>query len=104
MGSSHGLAEGETWCCSVCNATKREERWFCSKCHDNLCFRCFPIRRAPGGRPDCGAAEQTEPEEVRGRWCDVRKHSSMGCAVVTFRDLCHRKQLLDNVATNPLVL
>jgi len=42
--------------------------------------------------------------EVEGRWVHVRKHSSMGCAVITFDDISHRRALLDKFADRPIVV
>ncbi|CAK0857495.1 unnamed protein product [Prorocentrum cordatum] len=94
--SSEGRYAGG-WRCTTCGCQKRGERWFCSLCQDNLCFGCWP-------RYERGAAAQKEAIFVEGRHVQVKKHSSMGCAVVTFRAKATRDQAIARLSADPPVL
>lgn len=39
-----------------------------------------------------------QPLEATGRWCEVKKHSEMGCAVVTFADIASRDAVMNLAA------
>lgn len=88
------------WRCSVCGIAKQGERWSCGSCDEDLCFKCFPNYNVDG----CDDSDNKESIVAEGRWVHVRKHSGMGCAVVTFQDVRHRRALLAQFATAPLVL
>mmetsp|Transcript_48026 Transcript_48026/g.153593 ORF Transcript_48026/g.153593 Transcript_48026/m.153593 type:complete len:329 (+) Transcript_48026:1-987(+) len=88
------------WRCAICTARRKDERWCCAPCAESFCFECFPRRSA--GK----ASDRKEAVSVDGSWVHVRKHSSMGCAVVTFKDSSHRDPVLARFALGqpPLVL
>lgn len=90
-------SEQRGWRCAVCGAKYRAARWFCSSCSESLCFECFPRREQ-------GREAGKEAITVDGSWVHVRKHSSMGCAVVTFKDASHRDLMIERFASQPLVL
>eukprot|EP00930_Biecheleria_cincta_P004279 TRINITY_DN105182_c0_g1_i1.p1 TRINITY_DN105182_c0_g1~~TRINITY_DN105182_c0_g1_i1.p1 ORF type:complete len:579 (+),score=118.84 TRINITY_DN105182_c0_g1_i1:25-1737(+) len=87
------------WRCNLCKAKKKGERWFCEECMDDLCFECFPLRG-----PDQRGSDHREAQIVNGKWVQVRKHSAMGCAVVTFTEQKHRDLVIEQLSQSPAVL
>jgi len=96
------FAEGryaKGWKCSICRTAQRGERWFCAKCNDDLCFECFPKLDSTNKKPI-----ENEAIVVNGRWLQVSKHSTMGCAVITFKDKAQRDRLIEQTSREPPVI
>merc|ERR1712146_804761 len=72
----------------------------CSQCQGNLCFGCWP-RFRPG---EWKEAYRKEVVDVQGRWAKVAKHSSMGCAIITFKEKHHRDAVILKLSTDPPTL